>query len=110
MEIRRRLRTYDQVEYEKSRKARNWDTSYKPLSRNNTQSTSQYDRGCFKCGDPHLAGECPKRKGGSSRVAGAQVEIEEEEEFESHVQVKTMSMKVCSINTKEASPKWSKEL
>ena len=46
------------------------------------QWTSQFERGCFKCGGPHLAWECPKQEGGSSRVAGAQVEIEEEEEEE----------------------------
>ena len=50
------------------------------------------------------------REGGSSRVKEPLVEIEEEEELESHVRVKAMAMKVCSIKAKEVSPKWSKEM
>ena len=59
-----------------------WDTPSKPSSRSNTQGTSQHDRGCFKCGGPHLEWVCRKRDGGSSRVVEAQVEIKEEEEEE----------------------------
>ena len=36
-------------------------------------------RGCFECGSPHLASECPKKKQFHVRAASSQLEIAEEE-------------------------------
>ena len=56
---------------------------------------------------PHLARECPKRKWGSFTLAGAQVELDEEEqeELDSEVQVKASSVKVFVMKVKGPSPK-----
>ena len=51
---------------------------------NNTPTSSFHcpvmRRGCFECGGPHLASECPKKKQFQARAASSQLEIAEEEE------------------------------
>ena len=52
---------------------------------NNTPTSSSFRgpvmrRGCFECGGPHLASECPQKKQFHGRAASSQLEISEEEE------------------------------